>query len=123
MWRTESWFGTGTFLSQVTGPVVGNRPGSGRALVENAVYVRGRDTAGRLFVKKLRGVLSGSDIAGGALSASTVAWFNDFYITPLRTIDLRTLAGGAVTELELYPLPIMWHMRRGSKRRARSVLL
>lgn len=121
--RIESWFGTGTWLSEITTSASGNLIGSDRVLLSDAVRLYAPAPPGRGWYKPLRGLLRSSDIRRGYLVSEIVDWLSSYvvgYLSGLQLVDYRDREVGPIrVDNKVHP----WQIRQGTRRASRRVLL
>lgn len=120
--RIQSWFGTGSYLSQLEVPVPCNRPGLDRVLLWDAARLYDADNGSRRWYRPLRGLLGPADIVGGVLSADTLDWLSANVLPRLASFALVNYRDLPVGTPAIDSRVHIWQIRRGGKRRSRRVL-
>lgn len=121
-WQVVSAFGTGSYAAENVGPVPGHIPGTDRNLLNDSVLAVALMGTSGYWYKRLRGLLSAADVAGGVVSDYIISWLTDTYLVRLNSVPLVNSNRIPVGTIRLKPEIHHWQYRHGTKRRARRVL-
>jgi len=92
-------------------------------VLESAVRVESRTQTGGIWYKRLRGLFSAQEMGNGVLDPAVIDYLQTFYIFGLSSdVVLTNVKLDPCTDLTISTRVRPWQLRRGTIRRARTVL-